>query len=122
MSVSVSASGQFLGLRRDGTIVIWPNRSSEDLPEGLSNVVAVAASSWYHLALVGPPLRLTPAWRDGAFHLSCPGFSGWNYLLEYKESLLAPAWNVLGTLSGNTFTRDWTTNNPPQGFYRVRRE
>jgi hypothetical protein len=46
----VAVSGDHLALRSDGTAVCWP---SNDAPEGLSNVVAIAGGPSHNLALKG---------------------------------------------------------------------
>jgi hypothetical protein len=54
--------------------------------------------------------------------LSWVGMSGFNYQLEYKDDLAAPAWTALGApVTGTgatiTFTNDLTQSS--QRFYRL---
>jgi alpha-tubulin suppressor-like RCC1 family protein len=66
--VDISANGdvdgeQSLALKRDGTVVAWGNVTS--VPNGLSNVMAIAAGGWHELALENDGTVV--AWGDDSY-------------------------------------------------------
>lgn len=113
-----------MALRADGTVVTWGPMSVPTVPEGLTNVIAIALN----LALVGdgrPALRATasnPVWSNGTFSLAVPTRSGHVYQMEYKDSLTAPDWSGLPLQIGNGGQQELLDPEASQAarWYRVR--
>jgi hypothetical protein len=74
------------------------------------------------LTLAVSPLLNSLGWNSATFMLTVPTEVGPTYVVEYKDSLEDPSWNVLTTLSGTgtpiPVTDNGLTNTPR--FYRVR--
>lgn len=63
-------------------------------------------------------------WSNHTLRLSVPTLTGKSYGLEYKDSLSAPEWTRLPTVSGTGGQSIITDPAPPgpQRFYRMREE
>jgi alpha-tubulin suppressor-like RCC1 family protein len=134
-NITTVAAGLYhmLALKRDRTVCAWGKNDSFqcDVPQGLSNVVAIAAGGDYSLALVAEPvtepvsLTISNAlWDNGVFSVSLPTTQGKTYRLEYKSSLDDGNWTALDPVSGNgdMMQLQDTMATEPQRLYRVRME
>jgi alpha-tubulin suppressor-like RCC1 family protein len=119
-----------VALLQNGSVVAWgwDNSGQIDVPPDLSHVVSIAAGGYFNLAIIAagysaPPVQISqPALAYGIFSLQAPTTRGKNYRLEYRDSLNAPAWTMMGPLPGNGGTQtlqDMNATNA-QRFYRVR--
>ena len=115
-----------MALRADGTVVAWgiTNSPKNNLPSGLTNVVAIADGLDHCLAIVAyqPPLRLaSPHLRNGVFTVSVPSQAGKSYVLQYKSGLSDGAWASLPAVAGtgSMLTLTDSTAAVGQRFYRV---
>ena len=107
-------------------MVAWGNdyRGQNEIPFGLTNVIAIADSVDHSLAIVAPPHRLllaNPRWQNGAFTVSVPTLAGKSYQLQYKTGLFDSAWTSLPAVTGtgSMLTLTDSTAAVGQRFYRV---
>jgi alpha-tubulin suppressor-like RCC1 family protein len=134
-NITTIAAGSYhlLGIKRDGTVCAWGRADSSqcDVPQGLSNVVAIAAGGTHSLALVVEPVTepvslivSNALWNNGVFSVSLPTAQGKTYRLEYKSFLDDGIWTALDPISGNGSLMQLqdTTATEPQRLYRVRME
>jgi hypothetical protein len=115
----------------EGTLIAWGNDNTfgqTNVPPGLSNVVAIAASGDYNLALTGPP-RIPPqltVGRDPAsrFMVGISTRRGTSYQLDFAETLSPRTWQPVATppVPGNGSILLLPDPLPagPARFFRVR--
>jgi hypothetical protein len=124
--VAISGSpGRNLALNNDGTVLGWGNIS---VPQGMSNVTAIAAGDLYSLLVTTnpPPPSLAGAVEGPHILLSAP-ISVSGYVIESTDDLSVP-YAVVGVYT-NTFDLN-ETNNPAlmvplsgeRKFYRFRKQ
>jgi alpha-tubulin suppressor-like RCC1 family protein len=131
--IAIAASGNehgyhALALKRDGKVVQWgavEQSPSDKVPEGMSNVVCVAAGTSDSLAIVADFKIKTIHLGDHTAALTFHTFSGQNYAVEFSPGLQPTAWSNLpgGTVPGNgsdVIVTDTNLTNAPGRFYRVR--
>jgi hypothetical protein len=95
-------------LKADGTVNVWGDNTvgQNNVPPGLSNVVAVSAGYTFTMALVGngPPVTkvnvLHPSRTGTNFSLQIPTQNNHVYRLEYKLSLTDSNWTALPLIAG----------------------
>jgi alpha-tubulin suppressor-like RCC1 family protein len=129
-ALAVAAHGNHsMALRKDGHIIAWGNNAAGQInvPEGLSNVVAIATGDAHSLALVDQT-------GHTAWHLINPRLTGEGmtvklrtergrlYVIE-KQTAGDPEWHVIDRLPGNGAVRQITipTHHSTHGFLRARR-
>lgn len=139
-----------LALKSDGTVVgwgsneAWANSDCQfighpgcerkpagqiDIPNGLNNVVAIAAGNFHSLALradaaPAASVRLSGPKRVGnTFNCSANTENGRVYVLEYKDSLSATSWTSSSLVLGTNTEREFIDSSAgtAERFYRVRR-
>jgi len=118
-----------LALKADGTVVGWGfTYFTGPVPNGLSNVVAIAAGGSHNLVLVGagpPALRaraMNPTVSKSGFCLNVDTRSGRVYRLEYKTLVDDTEWKGLPLVAGTGGTLTFVDPgfDGSSRFYRVR--
>lgn len=125
---AAGGAGHTVALNLDTTAEAWGNDWNHqcDLPALLTNVVAVAAGNSHTLLLSGDryaPPRLLRARRAGnRFSAVVRTYYGYNYALEYRNSLSVGTWTALSVVRGRGGLQVLTDSSAsgPQRFYRVR--
>jgi len=127
--IKAISPGSPLALKMNGTVVAWgDNRWGQaNVPPGLTNVLAVAGSSTFNLALLQgapppAPLRLRSfAWGDGLFTVSFPTRTGAIYTLESRDDPSSGNWVPVDEAAGTG--GEVSLSDPNAGairrFYRV---
>jgi len=118
--------GFSLALKTDG--LVKETTGSTSMPQGLNNVIAIAAGNSQALALIGdrPPefqaFLTHMAWNTAGFCVSIASQSGRVYRLEYQNYLNDLSWTALPLVAGNggAITLIDPTAKSTQRFYRVR--
>jgi hypothetical protein len=99
-----------------------------NVPEGLTNVVAIAAGRYHSLALIGPisPIRLQlsdPTLVANAFTVRTATRDRHTYLLGYKNALADTNWTWLPGIRGYGYGVMRRVSDPAPAvfhrFYRV---
>jgi hypothetical protein len=109
-----------------GTVVAWGNNISghNDIPSGVTNVIAIADGVDHCLAIVATPtpqVLSNPHWQNGVFTVSVPTQTGKRYQLQYLTGLSGSAWTSLPPVTGTGSNLTLTDTSAPatQRFYRV---
>lgn len=125
--IAISAGGNHsLALKADGTLVGWgrANPDAQTQPADSSNIVAIATSGDYNVAITSPrtaSLQISNSNAVVTFH----SFSGQRYQMETSSNLAAEAWTPLpgAVIDGNGYDVTITDTNPPVAparYYRIR--
>jgi len=127
--VAVAGGGfHSVALGAGGTVAAWGDNWNGQctFPPNVSNVVQIATGDSHTILLVGNgpggPQILRARRSGNQFRVLVQTFSGNNYALEFKSSLIAAGWTAIVTNYGNgalQFLTDPAANGP-QRFYRVR--
>ena len=127
--VAVSAGAAHnLALCADGAVSSWgANWNGEcNLPSPVSDAVAVAAGGSHSLLLLNDgnfaPRLWNPVKSGSRFTALLQTLNRKTYAIEFKDSLLQPAWTCLSTNSGNGALRPLLDSSAPAAgrFYRAR--
>jgi alpha-tubulin suppressor-like RCC1 family protein len=114
-----------LALKRDGTVTVWGDQT--DVPQDLRCVGAIAAGYFHSLALVRqvPPAPWIVKVEKGPemCQVSLPTLRGWQYWLEFTDSLSDPVWQATGQppMPGDGAVKSLadTSAGPHYRLYRV---
>ncbi len=95
-----------------------------EVPIGLTNVIAIADGVDHCLAIVAIPPQFVlsnPQWQNGVFTAAVPTQAGKSYQLQFKRALSDTAWSSLPPVAGtgSILTLIDPSASSTQRFYRV---